>query len=259
MTPRPPSFAIVLTTYMRPQPVLRAIESVLKQSYPLWRLVLVNDSPAEDYTQAEELIGDDGRISYIKNETNTGKNASVNRAFDLLRNTGFQGHVVFLDDDDWLAPDCLATFADSIEKDGGAWLVSARASTDGIPFTKNRTGHDVIRYYRDCLLFKRFSGDATHCIGFKKAVACQFLTTVKNAEEWFFFAQIARHSPTFRYLDSIGTFSEGYLDGGLTRTNLTLEQKLELYRRISREMTRERLWSIPTSLYMVLRLGRIFV
>lgn len=254
-----PSFAIILTTYKRPGPVLRAIESVLAQTYSATRFILVNDSPEEDYANAEALIQGHEEISYLRNDTNVGKNASVNRALDLLRLERFEGYVVFLDDDDWLAPDCLKDFKDAIEKNNDAvWLVSDRARTDSTTFTKNRTGRNNIHYYRDCLILKRFTGDATHCIRFTEASKCRFLETVKNADEWFFFSQVASQSPTFTYLPSIGTYSEGYLAGGLTRTTLSLGEKFDLFGRICKELSQERAWNSYLVLYLFLRFGRIF-
>lgn len=254
-----PSFAIILTTHKRPGPVVRAIRSVVAQVHNDWKLVLVNDSPRENYDEMETLIREQGRIAYLQNEANLGKNASVNRAFDLLRSEGFEGYVVFLDDDDWLAPNCLTDFARAIEKQRDVvWLVSSRAHTDGTSFTKNRTGRNVIRYYWDCLISKRFSGDATHCIRFREASMCRFPDTVKNAEEWFFFSQLAQKSPAFTYLSSVGTYSEGYLEGGLTRTTLYYREKMNLYLRISKELSRARVWNAYTALYMILRFGRIF-
>lgn len=255
-----PSFAIILTTHKRPGLVIRSIQSVLAQTYSGWRLIIVNDSPDTDYTEAEVLIRGHEQVSYVRNDTNLGKNASVNRAIDFLRAEGFEGHVVFLDDDDWLAPTCLADFAKVIEKnDGALWLVSDRSRSGGVSFTKNRTGRSIIKYYPDCLILKRFSGDATHCIRFTEASKCHFLNTVKNAEEWFFFSQLAQYSPTFTYLPLPGTYSEGYTEGGLTRTSLSHKEKLGLYLRICKELSRAKVWNAYTTLYMLLRFGRIFL
>ncbi|MDP3402715.1 MAG: glycosyltransferase family 2 protein [bacterium] len=254
-----PSFAIILTTHKRPDPAQRAIASVLAQTYNAWRLIVVNDSPTENYKEVEDLVYGEQRILYLQNDRNIGKNASVNRAFDLLRAENFEGYVVFLDDDDWLAPTCLADFAGGIEKEPGVlWLVSKRAQTDSTSFTINRTGKQLIDYYRDCLLFKLFSGDATHCIGFPEASRCRFLNTVRNAEEWFFFSQLARYVPKFIYLSSVGTYSEGYLEGGLTRTTLSRSEKVDLFLRICKELSQTRAWSASTALYMFLRFGKIF-
>lgn len=255
-----PSFAIILTTHKRPGPVIRAVESVRAQTCDNWRLVVVNDSPEEDYAELEALIRGQERVSYLKNGENLGKNTSVNRAFDLLHSEGFQGYVVFLDDDDWLAPACLSDFANAIgSASDPAWLVSQRVHTDGTSFTKNRTGQNLIHYYRDCLILKRFSGDATHCIHFKEASMCHFPDTIKNAEEWFFFSQLARHTPSFTYLPSIGTYSEGYLDAGLTRAHLSRREKIALFMQVCKELLRARIWNAYTALYMILRLGKIFV
>lgn len=253
-----PSFAIILTTHKRPDLVVRAVQSVSAQYYEDWRLILVNDSPHVNYGDVEALIQQEGRTSYLRNDTNIGKNGSVNRALDFLREEGFSGYVVFLDDDDWLSPSCLADFAHRIkERPNAGWLVSARGRTDGSFFTRNHTRRHLIQYHLDVLVLKRFSGDATHCIRFTEASKCRFLETVKNAEEWFFFSQLARRTPLFIYIPTIGTYSEGYLGGGLTRSTLSRGEKICLYRRIFNELSRVRAWNAYIALYMMLRLGKL--
>jgi len=218
---------------------------------------VVNDSPTEDYSAVESLLETDERASYIANPANQGKNASLNKAFALLAAKEFRGHVIFLDDDDWLDPSCLEQFSAEISRTHAGWLVSNRIDTSGAPFTKNNTGGSLVRYVRDCLLLKRFRGDATHCIRFEEASRCLFSEEVKNGEEWLFFAQVARYFPEFNYLDTPGTISEGYLEDGLTRISLSKKQKLSLFRTLLHELYEKRLLDLETCMYMILRLGKV--
>ena len=238
---------------------MRALASVRAQSHADWKLVIVNDSPGEDYRALELSIADDSRIAYLPHEQNKGKNSAMNTALALLDREAFGGYVVFLDDDDWLHPDALSDFAVAIEESPASWLVSARGRTDGTMFTKNATGRNSIHYYRDYLIAKRFSGDATHCLYFPEICSVRFPRSVKNAEEWLYFAHVATHVPKFRYLPSIGTYSEGYLQGGLTSQTLSLSGKLERYRDVSREVNERGLWNVYCVLYMLLRLGKVLV
>jgi glycosyltransferase involved in cell wall biosynthesis len=216
-------FAILTTTHKRPAELLRAILSVQAQSLTSYTHYIVNDSPEYDYSEVEQTILADSNIVYSKNVKNIGKNASLNSILQTLRSTDFRGYIIYLDDDDWLAPSCLADFAQAISENSSAgWLVSNRALENGISLTQNTTGRQRISYFFDYLLLKRFRGDATHCIAFTSARAgiypAQFPSSVANGEEWYYFLGVARSCGTFVYTNQIGTYTTGYDIGGLTST-----------------------------------------
>ena len=224
-------FAILTPTYKRPQLLLRATKSVRGQ-LPEHVHILINDSPDADYSIVESMVHSDPTVVYLKNEANIGKNASLNRAFEYLRSIQFDGYIVFLDDDDWLAPTCLADFETAISQSAESWLVSRRALADNTSLTVSNTDRDHIHYMKEYLLRRSISGDATHCIHSSVALSCHFPTTIKNAEEWIFFVQVAQRSPRFRFLDSIGTYSEGYDSAGLNTATRRAPLKIiwrELY------------------------------
>lgn len=96
--------SVVIITYKRPMEILfRALNSVLKQTYTNFELIVVNDAPeeiklaSEIKKRIEEL--NDSRIRYIQHRINLGANSA--------RNTGLNASkgefIAFLDDDDeWL-------------------------------------------------------------------------------------------------------------------------------------------------------------
>lgn len=100
-----PLVSIIIPTYSRPDNLLRAIQSVLDQTYNPIEIIIVDDNgigtPYQLETEAKLhhlLIA--GKITYLKHETN--KNGSA------ARNTGFKAskgdYVNFLDDDDVFEP-----------------------------------------------------------------------------------------------------------------------------------------------------------
>jgi glycosyltransferase involved in cell wall biosynthesis len=213
-----PTFTIITTTYKRPDHVLKALASVQAQTYTNWHQLIVIDDTLSDYNQLKAHAALDTRVTIITNNVNAGKNASVNTAFGVLRAEQFSGYVVFLDDDDWLAPECLATFATMITQEPTlGWYVTNRTNSDTeVPFTHNHTGRHFISYLYDILLRHRFGGDVTHCIYFPTTATITFPTPIKNAEEWLYFAAVATIHKHFLYEHSTGTYSHGYSDGGLT-------------------------------------------
>lgn len=253
-----PSFVIIMTTYQRPELVLRAVASIRAQNYKNWRVIIVIDDSKTNYQNLATTTANDSHFTLLWNEQNLGKNASVNRALAALRALNFQGHLVFLDDDDWLAPTGLADFATAITKHPqDHWFVSQRAPHEtGVPYTVNKTPRAVINYASDCLIRRRFVGDATHCLNFSQVSDAEFPRLVKNAEEWLYFAQVAKAIPNFRYLPLIGTYSSGYASGGLTDEYHRHTEQKQNAPKLAREVWERKIFNPYILLYISLRLVR---
>ncbi len=213
-----PNFCVITTTYKRPTTVLRCLESVTQQTCQKWRHIIVIDDPESDYAELATKAHTTAALTLIRNEKNRGKNAAVNTALARLAAENFVGHIIFLDDDDWLDPDCLSNFISAIAANPNQpWLVANRTDFNSkISFTKNKTGRTTISYLREALLTHTFSGDATHCLFFPPIAHVRFPTRIKNAEEWLYFADVARTYSCFLYTPFTGTYSEGYAVNGLT-------------------------------------------
>lgn len=99
-----PLVSIVIPTFARPNNLIRAIESVLNQTYKNIEIIVVDDNGKDTPCQIEtenllkDFIGK--KISYIKHEVN--KNGSAARNTGLYNSKGY--FVNFLDDDDVFAP-----------------------------------------------------------------------------------------------------------------------------------------------------------
>ncbi|MCB9819640.1 glycosyltransferase family 2 protein [Candidatus Nomurabacteria bacterium] len=213
-----PKFTIIIPTYRRPVEVMRAVKSVLEQTYVDWKLCVVIDDIESNYQELLTLPQHDNRINVTKNDRNLGKNYSLNYVLKKLAAEEFGGYIVYLDDDDWLAPNCLRNFADEIMEDPSLkWLVSNRViESAGKPVTKSQLDSGLIHYLRDNLLRRKIFGDATHCLHFPTTKNCRYSNRIKNAEEWLYFSQVATIHPYFKYLNSTGTFTYGYGEDGLT-------------------------------------------
>ncbi len=94
--------SVVMPTYKRSEQLIRAIESVLNQSYSNLELLLVNDNePGDEYTQELlkriEPYRDDTRFKLVFQEQH--KNGAVARNVGIKQSKG--EYIAFLDDDDW--------------------------------------------------------------------------------------------------------------------------------------------------------------
>lgn len=103
-----PLVSVVIPTYQRPTFLGRAIESVLKQTYANWELLVIDDNDPESEARREteafmQRFKNDARIRYLKHECNKGGAAARNTGIEQARGE----YVAFLDDDDEWLPEKL--------------------------------------------------------------------------------------------------------------------------------------------------------
>ncbi|HEY9734955.1 MAG TPA: glycosyltransferase family 2 protein [Trichocoleus sp.] len=100
-------FSIVITTYNRLDLLKRAIDSALNQTVPCE--VVVADNASTDGTEAYmHSLGE--RVRYVRNPTNLNHAGAVNTGVEAA--TG--EWIKLLDDDDYLAPNCVEVMMDAI-------------------------------------------------------------------------------------------------------------------------------------------------
>jgi glycosyltransferase involved in cell wall biosynthesis len=100
-----PLISVVIPTYNRSTVLLRAIDSILNQSFIDWELLIVDDCSTDDTQHVVDQISHrDSRVKYFKLPINSGANAA--------RNLGIQNAssdiISFLDSDDVMHPDNLS-------------------------------------------------------------------------------------------------------------------------------------------------------
>jgi len=114
-------FSIVITTYNRLPLLWRAIESALAQT--LRCEVVVADDCSSDATEEYVLsLGD--RVVYHRNPVNLGHSATVNAGVRLAEGDWIK----IIDDDDYLAPNCIEEMAKAIALHPQAVICSCQAA-----------------------------------------------------------------------------------------------------------------------------------
>lgn len=249
-------FSIITPTYKRKDLLMRAVRSVQNQTYQDWEMIIVNDSPADaSYTEFSSFINDP-RIHYHVNSVNSGVNFTRNFALDRV--SADSKWIVFLDDDDYLAPDALHTLYELIlTNPQHNWFITNRAYKNGTPATKVKHSDHAYSYARDYLLLRRIRGDATHCISTPSTHRVRFSKHVKQGEEWFFFYQLGLKEKIF-YHDHNSTITDGYDEqSGLNFRKRTRGEQLETLSILFYEGTRLGFGYHPTFLlYLMLRFLR---
>lgn len=254
-------FTIITPTFRRADKLVRTVNSVLAQTYTDWEMIIVNDSPYDTaYLEFSQSINDP-RIHYHVNDSNRGVNYSRNIALDKA--SGDSTWTVFLDDDDYFAPDALSTLHELIVTNPERkWFVTNRALTNGTPVTKYPHTNTEYSYIWDCLLLKRCRGDATHCIETKLLTQnhIRYSTQIKQAEEWIFYYQISLLEKLY-YNDHNSTITDGYdIHNGLNFRKRTRGEQLETLGKFVYEGQRLKLIKHPTFvLYLCMRVIRILI
>lgn len=99
----PELVSIIMPSYNTAKYISESIESVLKQTYANWELIIVDDCSTDETDDVVKSYLSDARIHYLKNEKNSG--AAVSRNYALREAKG--KWIAFLDSDDIWLPEKL--------------------------------------------------------------------------------------------------------------------------------------------------------
>jgi glycosyltransferase involved in cell wall biosynthesis len=253
-------FSIITPTHKRADNLKRAVDSVRNQTYKDWEMIIVNDSPSDKTYEPFASSINDARIHYHINITNSGVNFTRNSALDKV--SADSKWVIFLDDDDYLAPDTLQTLHDLIlSNHGKQWFVTNRAYKNGKPVTNFPYNDATYSYAWSYLILKHCKGDATHCIETKliTSIHARFSTYVKQAEEWFFFYQIGLHTPMY-YHSHNSTITDGYdTTSGLNFRKRTFRDQYEALATLTYEASTKKILRPTFLFYISLRFIRLIL
>lgn len=118
---------ILLPYYGSPALLEDAVRSVLAQTSPDWRLLVVDDAYPGDAVGPWVKALDDPRIEYVRNDENLGFARNFQRCLDLAT----AEHILFLGGDDRLLPDYVQIVSDTARRSGVAMVQPGVAVIDG--------------------------------------------------------------------------------------------------------------------------------
>ena len=131
-TPKKTVLSICIPTYNRSHILPRAIQSILKQRFEDWELIIVDDGSTDDTENIVEEFLKDSRIKYVKQQ-NKGVCAARNLGAEIANGT----YLVFLDSDDSVSAEWLYDFYNEIISEK-AHLVRCKTLVNGEPETDHR-------------------------------------------------------------------------------------------------------------------------
>lgn len=95
---------VVVTTYNREKYVAECLDSIVNQTFREIEILCVDDVSTDGtYDILQQYAAKDSRIRLFRNARNSGVQVSRNLAIHEAKGE----YITFVDDDDWLSPDCL--------------------------------------------------------------------------------------------------------------------------------------------------------
>ncbi len=115
-----PQISIIIPVYNAEKYINKCVESVLRQSFTDYEVILINDGSMDNSGLiCKSMAESDGRIHYLEQE-NSGvcgaRNAGLDAATGVL--------VFFMDSDDWLEPDSLNVLFNEYHKTNSDMIIA---------------------------------------------------------------------------------------------------------------------------------------
>jgi glycosyltransferase involved in cell wall biosynthesis len=147
-----PTVTIIIPTYNRVHTILKALNSIIEQTYSKWECIVVDDGSSDMSLELlEEFHNRDARITYHKRNRKP-KGAPTCRNIGLENAKG--DYVIFLDSDDYLMPFCLQQRVEQIQTHQDHDFLVFPMGTQGIEKITKKEIEKSESYLVDFLSFK---------------------------------------------------------------------------------------------------------
>jgi len=189
-----PEVSVIVPTFNRPRMLAVAIESILKQTFGNFEIIVVNDA-GEDVSNVIARF-DDSRIRYLPQSQNRGLAAARNAGIRQAEGT----YIALLDDDDCFYPEHLETALETLH--AGISVVYTDAvravyvpTEDGYQLQRKHVPYSI-DFDRSKLLIGNIA--PVNCFVFERNMALQaglFDETFHVLEDWDFWIRLAAVAP----------------------------------------------------------------
>ncbi|MGG5809240.1 glycosyltransferase family 2 protein [Falsiroseomonas sp. CW058] len=176
-----------------------AVRSARAQDHPAWEMVVVDDGSRDGTARAaEDAAEGDPRIRILR-QANAG--VSVARGAGIAAARGEA--LLFLDADDWLAPDALGRLSRTLHAAPGAvaaygaWAAVAEAARPGDPPLRLKPGPYPSGDILDRLLVQNLLANGGHLLARRDAFAATggFRPGLRYGEDWDCWIRLALRGP----------------------------------------------------------------
>ena len=182
--------SIITPSYNSAIFITETIQSVLKQTYTNWELIIVDDA-SKDNTCAivNEFIKKDVRIHFIKLGQNSGAGVARNKAIEHAKGT----YITFLDADDLWKPHKLETQLKFMEKHKLSFTFSSyeQINETGTPLLKKIEALTVLDYNK--LLKSNYVGNLTGIYN-AEILGKIYMPEIRKRQDWVLWMRVIEKS-----------------------------------------------------------------
>jgi glycosyltransferase involved in cell wall biosynthesis len=133
-----PEISVIVPVYKVEQFLHRCVESILRQSFYNFELILVDDgSPDNCGAICDAYAAEDNRIHVI-HQKNGGLSAARNSGIDYVLENSHSHWLAFVDSDDWIHPDFLKTLYTTAQETLCKISACGFFRTEGEPFPEEQ-------------------------------------------------------------------------------------------------------------------------
>ncbi len=211
--------SVIIPMYNREKTIERAVESILKQTYPNFEIIIVDDCSKDNSVQVVEKIQDE-RIKLIRSRENGGA--------CVARNIGIQaaeGKVIaFQDSDDYWHEDKLQKSLECLQSKKADFVFSALNRVG--ERNQRSEGRILPSYNLNCYTDKISRLLCSNCVSTQTIVAkrdvfdkIRFDTSLPRFQDWDLALQVAKEGFYMYYLE------EPLVDCFVMENSITLDDK----------------------------------
>lgn len=199
----------IITTYKRgPETVVRAVTSIIRQTYPNIEIIVVDDSPdtyelRDEVEKAVKAVAPDA--VYLRNRENAGACVSRNNGVAAARGE----YVAFLDDDDEWLPEKIEKQLNMLTREQAAmvYCLYSTSNDDGDPKKPERVKCPSGNIYEE-LIWENFIGSTSFPL-IRKSCLTEiggFDPLMKSAQDYDVWLRLARRYPICCLNESLGIY-----------------------------------------------------
>jgi len=235
-----PQISVIVPTYNRPEMLAEALESILKQTFNNFEIVVVNDAGMS----VEDLV-----LKLNKEKNITYVSHAKNRGLAAARNTGIRAargkYIALLDDDDLFYPNHLETAMAHVSEETPVIYTDAiRATYEKHKDSYRLVGKKVpysIDFERDKLLVGNIA--PVNCFVFERERglgAGLFDEALTTLEDWDYWIRLSKEC-TFRHIAKVTAQVNWRTDGTTMTSSLGAEfgkNREKIYKRYQKEISK---------------------
>lgn len=195
-----PQLSICIPAYQKPQALKRLLQTVEKQTYKQFEIIITDDTANNEVADIAALFANKMVVKYYKNAVSLGMAGNWNKC---IENANFNWIKMMHDDDFFTHENALQIFAESIQTGNYDFVFSAANKVGKNDIEVSKLDANKLASFKeniDCLIFQNYIGHPSVTL-FKKDIAIQFDKSFKWVIDIDFYIRYLHKNQRWHYID----------------------------------------------------------